>query len=70
MVLACRSEERAKAAIVDIIANTPSFPGAALTADRLEILILDLADLDQVRLRGVPRSSGTAPLLDPTVPPP
>jgi len=49
VILACRSEERAKAAIFDIVANTPSFPGAAATADRLELLILDLADLDQVR---------------------
>ena len=49
VILACRSEERAKAAIIDIIANTTSFPGAAPTADRLELLILDLADLDQVR---------------------
>lgn len=50
MILACRSEERAKVAIADIIATTPVFPGAAPTAERLELLILDLGDLDQVSL--------------------
>lgn len=52
VILACRSEERAKAAIAEIVANTPIFPGAAPTADRLEFLSLDLADLDQVRHLG------------------
>jgi NAD(P)-dependent dehydrogenase (short-subunit alcohol dehydrogenase family) len=48
IIMACRSEERAKAAIDDIVAKTKVFPGAAATKDRLELLILDLGDLEQI----------------------
>lgn len=62
VILACRSEERARAAMADIASTTKSFPGAAPTADRLDLLILDLADLDQVKRSGdnggLPLSSG------------
>ncbi|KAJ1491049.1 hypothetical protein T484DRAFT_1883458, partial [Baffinella frigidus] len=49
IILVCRSEEPTRAAMADIAATTPFFPGAAPTADRLELLILDLSDLPQVR---------------------